>query len=407
MKKLLIIILTLSLYSLSYGAIPYTFGPMTGPVPLSNLDDNFTYIMSGMPNIFLGTIGAQSSWVGSTIQVGPSASTTLPPLNLSVPNTAMANLSLLRTVTASNVNSHGLQSIVITPVAGTPQSAVAGYFGVLNNINTSGGTIPYIAGVGVWANIIAQGTAPTYGVAVDINDMTGNSPLTGFHTAISRKAQGSIQGVTGVEILANESTPGITDFTQAIMMGKVGGTTVKWGTGIWGGNGDFSQYFIALATDMGAGGIPVTVAWGVNKDGVMYANAGMAVCSTCTATTWTTPSLTACQTLNAYMGVTNFSNPGYFKDSMGVVHFRGTLFCSSLPSYVFTLPSGYYPSKDTQLAVACTAGDTINGSLTVYGVGANAGKRSQHGADSVAEMEDSLYALREVWFRITLSTRVY
>jgi len=79
--------------------------------------------------------------------------------------------------------------------------------------------------------------------------------------------------------------------------------------------------------------------------------------------TWVTPTL-----VNGWGQQTNYSNVGYYKDENGWVLLRGGLLGTTVPSTVFTLPTGFRPAKIGVFATASANGAcrvTVNTDGTV------------------------------------------
>lgn len=81
---------------------------------------------------------------------------------------------------------------------------------------------------------------------------------------------------------------------------------------------------------------------------------------------WKTPALLG----NWDVFDTTHNTPGYWKDSMGVVHLRGLVKNGTFNTNLFLLPAGYRPAKREVLPAASWSGSAmVLGRLSVYATG--------------------------------------
>ena len=83
---------------------------------------------------------------------------------------------------------------------------------------------------------------------------------------------------------------------------------------------------------------------------------------------WEAPTLT--NSWSNATGTPTLTPAGYYKDSLGVVHLRGSLTGGAVGTTLFTLPSGYRPEFRHQIGIATRdSSSVIFGKVDVYADG--------------------------------------
>lgn len=386
--------------SVCHAAIPHTFSAETGPIPLSWLDDNFTYVLSNVTaggsttqvqynnaGVFGGNAGftydatnyaitvgktsTASSFTGSVFQYGSSFTASLSG-SRTFPESTKASVNILRNSNAASGGSYGLE-VAVQNATTSPQELIGVYAGVENYGNTGG-----LGGFGGFFMLATHGTAPAYGIAVDVADYGGGADfIKGFHTGLFAMAATSA-ATYGLDIQAADQNIKGSPFTAAIAIGRSGtGTNWGWGTGLWGDStsGTFVTDFIALSPSLSTAGVPSSPIFAVDKNGKILLNTLVDTISILpingSAPVWIAPTL-AGNWVNVGSG---YSTAGYFRDALGIVHLRGLIHCSAAcnSSTVTTLPAGYRPSLSFAFVASTANGYSCTLSVLSTGVVAGTG----------------------------------